>query len=100
MTEKIYFNSLFCKKSKYGIKLTGKAEDVIKAIQQHANEKGYINLELLEYKEPKQNGITHYITVDTWTPKPKDEPAAINYGAPKDTDFGQDEKLSKDDLPF
>jgi hypothetical protein len=68
MADKIYFNGVFIKKGKYGLKLTGKSADIIAEIQKHTNSKGYLNLELNERKEADKNGNTHYLTVDTWEP--------------------------------
>lgn len=44
-----------------------------------------------------QYGNDYSLSVDTFKPEPK----AIAYGAPKDTDFGRNERLSNDQgLPF
>lgn len=64
-----YLNSLNGKQGKYGIKISGKAEDVIAEIKKYANDKGYINLEIKERKEPGRYGHTHYVVLDTWEPK-------------------------------
>lgn len=66
MSEKIYINGMYCKKSQYGIKITGKADKIIEQIQANTNEKGYINLELKERRQPDENGNTHYVQVDTY----------------------------------
>ena len=60
MADKIYVNKVSVKTGKYGLKLSGKSEDVIKQIQQHTNEKGYFNWDI--------NGETHSVTVNTWEP--------------------------------
>lgn len=88
MSNTIYINSIKAKRSKYGVKLTGKAEDIIKEIQEHTNSKGYINLELKERRTEGKYGETHSVTVDTWEPKSPHE----NNSAPA--------KESTDDLPF
>lgn len=68
MTEKIYVNKVSVKTGKYGLKLSGKSEDVIKQIQQHTNEKGYFNWDINPRKEPGKYGETHSVTVNTWEP--------------------------------
>lgn len=69
MSETIYLNSLRGKKSNYGIKLSGKAADVIAEIQKHTNAKGFINLELKERKQADNYGNTHYAILDTYEQK-------------------------------
>lgn len=66
MSEKKYINSLRCKKSNFGIKISGNAQKLIEEINQHTNERGYINLELKERKNPSEDGITHYIEVNNY----------------------------------
>ena len=68
MSNTIYINSIKAKRSKYGVKLTGKAEDIIKDIQANTNSKGYINWELKERRTAGKYGETHSVTVDTWQP--------------------------------
>lgn len=71
MAEKIYIK-LKAKQSKYGIKLSGKAEDVIAQIKEHTNAKGYFNWEINQRKEVGKYGDTHAVTVDTWQPENKE----------------------------
>lgn len=84
------------KKSKYGIKLSGKTDDVIKALQSITNDKGYFNLEVLERKQPGKYGETHYVKEDTWQPDPSKAPPK------KAPDFENAElgTIPEDDLPF
>lgn len=63
-----YINSVRLKASQYGIKFSGKTEDVIRQLQEITNEKGYFNLEIKQRKEPSQYGETHYIVVDEFKP--------------------------------
>lgn len=72
MAETIYFNGFSAKKSKYGIKLSGKVEKIIEELQKHVNSKGYINLDVTERREADKYGNTHTVKVDTWQPTPKD----------------------------
>jgi hypothetical protein len=94
MSENIYFNSLRGKKSKYGVKITGKVEDVIKELYKNQNEKGYINLELLERREADQYGNTHYVQVDKW--EPQHAATEVHQGPIKPTSISS----PVDDLPF
>lgn len=43
-------------------------DDFCAFLQQHRNEKGWVNLELTERRTPNENG-THNLTLDTWKPK-------------------------------
>lgn len=56
-----------------------KTEDAIKMFEEHKNEKGYVNLDLLKSKD----GSKYYFTVNTWKPN-KDESSAID---PEDNPF-------------
>lgn len=91
--EKIYFNSIFCKETRFGIRLSGKVDEIIKQLGDNTNEKGYINLEIKKRREPSDKGLTHYIEVDTYMNKSQDEKRAN----PVSRD---EERLSDDSLPF
>jgi len=69
MAEKIYIKTVKAKESQYGIKLSFKADELIKQIQENTNEKGYINLELKKRKDADKHGNTHYVEVDTYGKK-------------------------------
>lgn len=84
MTDKIYVQKVSVKKGKFGLRFSGKAEDVIAQIKQHTNSKGYFNWNINERKEVGKYGETHSVTVDTWEP--------ANQGG-----TGNDQR---DDLPF
>lgn len=64
-----YINGVKLKQSKFGVKLSGKTEEVIQQLKSITNEKGYFNLEIKERKEPSQYGETHYLVVDEFVPK-------------------------------
>lgn len=83
------------KKSKYSIKLSGKADKVIEEIKKHTNEKGYFNFELCERKEPGKYGETHYVKVDEWKPEQKHS----NSEAKQEQNFRVPDSGSQD-LPF
>lgn len=103
MADTIYFNGFSAKKSKYGIKLSGKVENIIDELNKHVNSKGYINLEITERKEVGKYGETHSVKVDTWEPKPKyetdnTETAPANQDRPVDEIKG--DLNDHNDLPF
>lgn len=83
------------KKSKFGIKLSGKTDDVIKALLEATNERGYFNIEVLERKQPGKFGETHYVKEDTWQPDPSKAP-------PKKEETYKPDPFTEDssDLPF
>ena len=45
------------------------AEKMIEFIKANTNEKGYVNLQIKEKREPDQWGNTHTAVLDTWSPK-------------------------------
>ena len=94
MAEKIYFNGAFLKETQYGIKLSGKAADIIAEIQKHTKANGTIRLEIQKRREADKNGNTHYITVDTWEPSNAGE-GRSKPGTNEDNTLGP-----ADDLPF
>ncbi len=61
-----YVNGATLKKSNYGIKFSGKADEFIAEIRKNTNEKGYFNFEIKERQQPSEKGVTHYIQVDEW----------------------------------
>ena len=63
-----YINSIKVKTGKFGLKVSGKLEDIYAELKQHVNEKGYINLEFKQRKEPGKYGETHSVTIDEWKP--------------------------------
>jgi hypothetical protein len=67
MADKIYIKASV-KQSKFGLNLSGKAEDVIAQLKEHTNEKGYFNWEINPRKEIGKYGETHSVTVNQWKP--------------------------------
>jgi hypothetical protein len=98
MADTIYFNGLNAKKSKYGIKLSGKVEKIIEELNKHVNSKGYINLDITERKEADKYGNTHSVKVDTWEPTPKNESNQGNSHSHPMTGINVTDDSS--DLPF
>lgn len=72
MAEKIYVKASV-KQSKYGLKLSGKSDEVIQQIKDHTNEKGYFNWDINPRKEVGKYGDTHTVTVNTWKPENQQE---------------------------
>jgi hypothetical protein len=79
---KTYINGISAKQvtfesGKSILKLNINVAKLIEQLQQHANEKGYVNLGISERKEKGKYGETHTVWLDTWKPTPKaDAPAA------------------------
>lgn len=101
MADTIYFNSLSGKKSKFGIKLSGKADKVIEEIKLHTNEKGYINLELFERRTEGKYGETHSLKVDKWErDTSKDFKGKDSADWSGKNDWREKSNDESDDMPF
>jgi hypothetical protein len=78
---KTYINGVSAKQvtfesGKSILKLNINVAKLIEQLQQHANEKGYVNLGVSERKEKGRFGETHTVWLDTWKPTPRaDAPA-------------------------
>jgi hypothetical protein len=57
------------------LKMSCKVDKLVAFLNQHVNAKGYVNMAISRRKEVGQYGDTHYAVLDTWEPKPKDEPS-------------------------
>jgi hypothetical protein len=55
------------------ILIGAKAADLIAFAQQHANDRGYVNLKVQQRREPGQYGDTHSVMLDDYQPKAKDD---------------------------
>jgi hypothetical protein len=44
------------------------SKDDLKSMANHLNERGYVNLDMIQMKAPDKFGRTHYIKYDTWKP--------------------------------
>lgn len=96
MSDKIYiWNG---KQSKFGIRLSFSRKD-LETMQANLNEKWYINLNLNERKEVGKFWETHSMTVDTWSPTPKDLPSPTNNIHDVANKMFSN-KVSIDDVPF
>lgn len=72
MADKVFLKCQ-AKASTYGVRIGVKVEDLIAFAKQHGNERGYLNLEVKQRREPGQYGDTHSVTLDTYEPKKRDE---------------------------
>lgn len=89
-----YAKGIFIKKGKFSIKLSVKVTDFIQWLKENENEKGYVNTEIKERKEPGKYGDTHYMTLDEWKPEKKEEVL-------KGNDIEEQDKVpTGQDLPF
>jgi hypothetical protein len=72
-SETVYINNVSLKEKEIGdftiLQFSGNANEVIKQILQHTNEKGYFNFDICERKEVGTYGDTHYMKVNNFTPK-------------------------------
>lgn len=53
------------------IKLSFRVADLIPWLNEHKNDKDFINLIVAERREPSQYGDTHTVYLDDWQPTPK-----------------------------
>lgn len=69
---KIYLKKVSAKEvqTQWGavLKLGVHADTMIDFLNQHRNEKGYVNIAISPRKEVGQYGDTHSVTLDTWKP--------------------------------
>lgn len=63
-----YINSIKVKQGKFGLKVSGKVDDIIAELKANQNEKGYINLDFNPRKQIGKYGESHNVTVDYWEP--------------------------------
>ena len=69
MENTIYANGVSVKETKYSLKTSFNVERFIEFLQEHKNEKGYVNTEIKKRKEPGKYGDTHFMALDTWKPE-------------------------------
>lgn len=70
---KVFVSGLWIRKLQFAdggsiLKLNVKADRLIAWLNQHANEKGYVNIVVQEKRTPDEYG-THSAHLDTWRPK-------------------------------
>lgn len=91
----IYAPGTYCRSKTFAdggeiVKLSIHADKFIEFLRDHADEKGWVRLEIIKRREPKDD-ITHSVRLDTWKPTRRDDPPPKQAPAPTD---------AKDDLPF
>jgi len=73
MTEKTYFKCSAKQRTFPSggsvINIGMKVDELIAFAKQHQNQGGYLNLVLAERREEGKYGDTHYVYLDTYTPK-------------------------------
>lgn len=75
MSEKKFAEGFYFERPREGApdfvkgRMSVKVEDAVAFLQEHKNEKGYVNLDLLLSK----NGENLYFTLNEWKPAPKGE---------------------------
>jgi hypothetical protein len=100
--QKTYINGISAKQvtftsGKSILKLNINVAKLIEQLQQHANEKGYVNLGISERREKGKYGETHTVWLDTWKPTPKHEAPDV----PKPAPWEESKPVQSDDsLPF
>ena len=78
MSEKTYINGLFIKKKtlQFGdvIGVSVNVKSFIDELSRHQNEKGYVNITLMNRKEADKNGNNMYAVLDTYKKEEIDKP--------------------------
>lgn len=109
MSEKTLVSGLYAKQGKFGIKISVKVDDFITFLNTHKNEKGYVNIDQNNVKEPKEGKSPFYFTLDTWKPSEgitinyKPNPTTVKEGTKFTVQVEEKTFLTKDDdgdLPF
>lgn len=78
------------------LKLSAKVEELVKFLQQHQNEKGYINLGISSRREVGKYGDTHCVWLDTWKPEGR-----VQRQGETQRDIPKQEATAEgDDVPF
>ena len=100
---KVYINGVSAKQvtfesGKSILKLNIHVGKLIEQLQQHVNEKGYVNLGVSERKEKGRFGETHTVWLDTWKPTPKHETPDVPKPAPWEEEANG--VKDSDTLPF
>lgn len=111
MSDKILVKGLYAKQGKFGMKISVKVDDLVQFLNTHKNEKGYVNIDQNNVKEPKEGKSPFYFTLDTWQPSEgitnNYKPTASTTPIKEGTKFVVEEKEKlliqtddSDDLPF
>ena len=68
MADKTLAKGLYAKQGKFGLKISVKVEDFIDFLREHKNDKGYVNIDQNNVREPQEGKSPFYFTLDTWQP--------------------------------
>lgn len=103
MAEKNYIKGVWIKPGKFGKRISIHRENFIKSLMTcEANDKGYINIDLLAMKQPDDKGNTDYMVENTW--KPDSQASQANGGSRAFDDIPQAKSTANEDdfqdLPF
>lgn len=79
------------------MKLGLNVDAAIEFLQQHRNDRGYVNLVVAERRAPSERGDTHYIALDTWKPR-QTVPTQQQPVTPQTSEPVQ--RAPDDDVPF
>jgi len=96
MADKIYCGNARIVTTKFGdiTKVSMSKDDINKIVKyMKEGDSNWINLEVIEKKDPTKGKATHYVSIDTWKPEKREETGL----PPSDIQPGDDEG---DDLPF
>ena len=101
MSDKVYASGLFAKKPnpkapKFVIgTLSFKVADFVFFLKEHENEKGYVNVQLLDGKDDRLNAV-----LDTWKPDPNKQSKPKEATHPKPDETPKPSQESDNDDPF
>ena len=101
MSEKIYCGNGKKITTRYGDMMRlSLSETDIQALQDNL-ENGWVNVKVLERREPSQSGMTHYLQVDDWKPgQDRDAAAPATDKKAVSAKPAQTDEVSAEDLPF
>lgn len=91
VTEKVFTNG--GSKQRMGVNV----ERFVAFLNEHKNERGYVNLEIVRKRVTDEYG-THYVALDDWTPNQQSKPQPSEQQMPEPQTGGDAE--IPDDLPF
>ena len=98
MTEKIFPNGLIYKKAREGAPdfvkgtLSVKVDEFIEFLTKHKDERGWVNIDLLESREGKP-----YCVLNSWKPETKEGQSSTTAGANKEVPI---DEIDTTDIPF
>jgi len=75
------------------------SESDLQALQDNLD-KGWVNVKVLERREPSQSGMTHYLQVDDWKPGENRDGDAAAAAKKAPAKPAQTDEVSAEDLPF